>query len=183
MAKKTEIKEYLKKTGYTEEDMQRFFDECKEVNWFVQDCVKWGKNWSDLSISQISQLPTLKEKTLAVLEREKEEEKKVAEEAAKEKVDEPEDFETYAVRKIDAGESLSEGELIQLIDGYEVDSEEGESDRWDRPVKTIVYLKGRYFLIEWREGLTEMQENAYDNQPYEVEKIEETIVVPNWVRK
>ena len=33
------------------------------------------------------------------------------------------------------------------------------------------------FLIRWEQGLTEMQENMYYNQPYEVEEIVETKMV------
>lgn len=84
------------------------------------------------------------------------------------------------LEKILNGEELTEGELSDLVD-YEIDRQEGEYGRWHMHVKTIVELCGRYFAIEWAQGLTECQENEFYNQPYEVKKIEKMVKVTDWV--
>lgn len=87
------------------------------------------------------------------------------------------------LNKIDNGIELSEKELKMLVWEYEIDASYGENRRWSRSVTTIVQLGDRYFAIEWEEGLTEMQENEFYEQPYEVEKTEKTVVVTEWKAK
>ena len=64
MAYKKDIKPLLKELGYTWEQMQAFWDECIDINWKVGMIAKSGKNWNDLAICQIRELPILKETTL-----------------------------------------------------------------------------------------------------------------------
>ncbi len=79
------------------------------------------------------------------------------------------------IESIDSGRDLSEREIRSLIwEGYTVS--EGEDRRWSKTMETVVEYKGRYFLIEWEKGLTECQENYYE-QPYEVVKTEEKRIV------
>ncbi len=92
------------------------------------------------------------------------------------------DFEKECIKKIDSGEPLKEDELRDLAFYYEVDKTVGENRRWCREVRSIIELCNRYFCIVWDEGLTEMQENGFYNQPYEVEKhtYEKVITVTEW---
>lgn len=86
------------------------------------------------------------------------------------------------LEKILKGEELSEGELSDLVWDYEVESQDGEHGRWHEYVKTIVELDGKYFAIDWARGLTEMQEHEFNNQPYEVKKVEKMVKVTEWVK-
>lgn len=93
--------------------------------------------------------------------------------------------EEYVIQKIDSGEELTEHELEELSWRFnEVDTIYGENRRWLRSVRSIIEICGRYFAIDWEEGLTECQENEFYNQPFEVEKKEyqKTITVTEWCR-
>lgn len=83
-------------------------------------------------------------------------------------------------------EHLTETELETAVFYLPVVEENDiENYRWTKLVRTIVEVDDRYFAIEWQKGLTEMQDNFFDEQPYEVErKVEvETIEVISWNRK
>lgn len=82
----------------------------------------------------------------------------------------PESTEQSIVNKIDSGEQLSEDELEKLVSSSFVVEEDKDSDLgdWTQAVSTIIKVKDRYFEIDWDEGLTEYQENYFDEQPYEV---------------
>lgn len=177
----------LKKLGYTEADMQGFWDECKEVNHKIKLLSNAGLNWTDLTVHQIEQLPTLKETTLKQLKEKEEREK--AEAQAKMSAAEAEEyywnhFEEIMLAKIDKGEALTEDELRELVFEYEhkdiSDASEDSVLRWTRIKKTIIKLDNRYFRIIWQKALTEMQENVFDHQPVEVEEYEKVIVVKEW---
>lgn len=178
MAYKKDIKPFLKENGYTWEDMDRFWSECCEVNWKCKMISEAGKNWSDLTMYQIEQLPTLKETTLAQIKQKEEDEKKKAKEE-KRKQDEKkyyeEHFEEILVKKIDAGEPLTESELSDMRD-FSIERDYGENRRWQRSVYDICMMCDRYFALTWEEGLTESQENEFFEQPYEVYK-KTTIIV------
>lgn len=94
------------------------------------------------------------------------------------------EYEVELVKKIDDGENLERWDLIDLLD-YEIERDNGDNRRWSRTITSICELCGRYFCLEWEEGLTEMQENEFDNQPYEVDEhtYEKTITVTEWKRK
>ena len=189
MAYKKDIKPLLKELGYTWEQMQTFWDECIEINWKVGMIAKSGKNWNDLTISQIRTLPTLKETTLRQQkEKEEEETRKILAEQKK-KEDEKyywDHFDEIMVEKIEKGEKLTEEELKTLVfECNEVFKKKGENRRWSRRVESIIELCGRYFAVVWDEGLTEYQDNEFYDQPYEVEEktYEKTITVTEWVKK
>lgn len=184
---KAERTALLKKLGYTETDMQNFWDECKGINHKIKLLDNAGLNWTDLTVHQIEQLPTLKETTLKQLKEKEEHEK--AEAQAKMSAAEAEEyywehFEEVMLAKIDKGESLTEDELRELVFEYEhediSDASEDSVLRWTRIKKTIVKLDNRYFRIIWQKALTEMQENVFDNQPVEVEQYEKVVVVKAW---
>lgn len=85
----------------------------------------------------------------------------------------------------DSGYEFSESELSELAYENSISTEYGDKLRWVRPATTIIEFDGRYFQIDWYEGLTEMQPDEFYDQPFEVKKEshEETITVTvtNWV--
>ena len=188
MAYKKEINPWLKESGYTWKQMDDFWDECCEVNWKCDMIKKSGKSWNDMTMYQIKQLPTLKETTSEQLRKKEEEDNKLKEEEQKKK-----DYDKYyfanfdeiMVDKIDKGEELTEKELKMMVfECKEVSLDEGENRRWSRTNTSIIELCGRFFSINWEEGLTENQDNEFYWQPFEVrkEEYEKTIIVTNWVK-
>ena len=99
-----------------------------------------------------------------------------------ESIEQEDSFDDEVLRKIDAGEALTEKEIRTLVlCGYAVEEIEHSVGRWERQVSSIVEIKNRYFSIDWSEGLTEIQENSFDDfYPEEVESYEETVVVKKW---
>ena len=186
---KAERTALLKKLGYTEADMQKFWDECIPVNHKIRMLSNAGLNWTDLCIWQIEQLPTLKETTLKQLrdnamQRIAVMNDKIRELGQKEYY--AEHFDEIMVQKIDNGETLTEDELKALVWEYHnVARIEGENRRWSRTVRSVIKLCGRYFEIEWEQGLTENQEDQFFEQPYEVEQdtYKKVVEVHNWVKK
>lgn len=89
------------------------------------------------------------------------------------------------LKKLDSGKKLSKNEIRELVWEYEIETTYGENCRWTRSVNTIIKIKGRFFSIDWEEGLTEMQENEYWSQPIEVypRTYEKTITVTEWIPK
>lgn len=103
-------------------------------------------------------------------------------EETEESAEQEDSFDDEILRKIDAGEALTEKEIRTLVlCGYAVEEIEHSVGRWERQVSSIVEIKDRYFSIDWSEGLTEIQENSFnDFYPEEVESYEETVVVKKW---
>lgn len=59
----------------------------------------------------------------------------------------------------------------------------GELCRWDRPVTSICQIGDRYFQVCWSQGLTEYQEDYFDeSHPIEVvlHEYQKTITVKEW---
>ena len=168
MAKKKEIDEFLKESGYSRKDLEDFFNEAKEVNWIIQKFSEDGKKWSDLPIYHIEQLPGLKERTLENIkkhEEEKAKDKKEKEDAKKQKKYYEENFEKIMHEKILAKSELTEKELSRLVFEYEVESEQVDELRWTYLTETIVELCGERFKIKWQRAKTEMQEHVFMDQP------------------
>lgn len=103
-------------------------------------------------------------------------------EETEESAEQEDSFDDEVLRKIDVGEALTEKEIRTLVlCGYAVEEIEHSVGRWERQVSSIVEIKDRYFSINWSEGLTEIQENSFDDfYPEEVESYEETVVVKKW---
>jgi hypothetical protein len=99
-------------------------------------------------------------------------------------------FEEVMIEKIKNADELTERELSRLAYEYEIEREEGEDRRWSRTITSYVQLKDRFFIVNWEQGLTEMQDNEFYDQPYEVKKKtyekvipEHKVTVTEWVRK
>lgn len=106
-----------------------------------------------------------------------------------------EDKEKYMTvkEKILSNTKLNEYEVSVLIDKYygrkkeeypsnhfdgveSVSSIQGENRRWSRNNIEIFEVDGRYFGLDWEEGLTESQEDeVYEQVASEYEKIERII--------
>lgn len=93
-------------------------------------------------------------------------------------------FELYILNKIDKKEELSDAEISKALDLYTVSIQKGANLRWTQAIKSIIQLQDRYFCIEWQQGLTEYQDDSFNNQPYEVKKVEyeKVIKVCEWHR-
>lgn len=91
-----------------------------------------------------------------------------------------EHFDDIMYDKITEGIDLTEKELRELR--YSRYAEiEGDKSRWSVYTQTIVKLRDKYFSIDWSQGLTEIQEDEFDDQPYEVKKVEKMIPVTEWI--
>lgn len=168
--------------------LDSFWKENIETNSNIQMLSRCGRTWRDLNLSCIQGLPTLKERDLKRRQEQEEQDRLVREEKAKLEADKhyyEKNFEKIMLDKIDNKENLTESELKRLIYDYRVDTDYGDDFRWQKQVFTVVQLYNRTFMIEWMQGLTEYQDNSYDYQPYEVEKIsyEKTITVTEWETK
>lgn len=87
-------------------------------------------------------------------------------------------------KKIYNGEKLTEEELkMAVFECSEVTTEYGENRRWSRSASTIIKVKDKLFCIDWEQGLTECQDDCFEDQPYEVEEKTETITRTYYVRK
>lgn len=83
--------------------------------------------------------------------------------------------------KYDIGEKFTEEELSDLRwEFVEVDTQYGENHRWNRPATTIFKVEDRLFALDWWQGLTEMQENEFYDQPYEVKEVKKMIEVTEY---
>lgn len=181
-----ERKAILKELGVTAADMERFWNENMEINFKIRMLANNGHDWTDLTSWQMKELPNLKEKTLVQLaakelaEKEKEKAKK---EIADKKAYYEEHFEELMIEKIENHAKLTEEEISRLVFEYEISKTVGENRRWSHTNTSIVSLLNRYFSIVWEEGLTENQDNSYDEQPIEVKKheYEKTIIVTEWL--
>lgn len=87
------------------------------------------------------------------------------------------------------GEKLTKEDRANLVWG-DIDDEEyeyvgqidGSSGRWTQKMQTVFKYNGEYWAIDWRFGLTELQENEYPSDPYRVERKERVVTVVDWVR-
>ena len=182
-----EQKEWMKESGYSEAQLDSFWAENVGSNPIITNLDKSGMSWRDLNLYVVKKLPTQKQRDEELRREKLERERLQAEEAARKEAEERyyrEHFDEIMVKKIDNKEPLTEHELSSLVCEFAVDSEYGDNRRWTRTVTTIVGLCGRFFSIDWEEGLTECQENEFYNQPFEVRKetYEKTITVTEWVK-
>lgn len=87
-------------------------------------------------------------------------------------------------------EELTEYELRQIAyEDWEIEEPiefveeiEGDDHRWDREIKTIISVRGILYALDWRRALTEMQENGFYNQPYQVEKRTKIVEIAEYIK-
>lgn len=95
--------------------------------------------------------------------------------------------ESEFLHKVDNGVVFTKTELKDIVfEDTKVKHIENISRgnrRWTESISTIVKADDRYFSIDWERGLTELQENYFLEQPYEVIKTEKVITVTEWVKK
>ena len=73
---------------------------------------------------------------------------------------------------------------MMLSEWHPIDTIRGEDRRWSVWVDKIYEVAGRYFMVGFDMGLTELQENDYwDTDVQEVEKKIEVKVVETWIPK
>lgn len=181
---------WMKEAGYTIADMNHFWEENYGTNPIVTNLTDHGMSWRDLNLCVLQKLPTQKERDAEAAAK-KAEEQRAAEEAARKEKEAKEYYETHfeeiMLDKIIKGEKLTEKELRELVTEYDVTTEYGDDHRWTREAFTVVKLSDidhlcyRYFGIDWMKALTEMGEDEFYEQPYEVKQVERTIVVKEWV--
>ena len=84
------------------------------------------------------------------------------------------------------GRYFTEEQVKNLVWNNEVDRVEGENRRWSRTNTSVVKADdGKFYEIDWEEGLTEYQDDEYYAGWYnEVEQVtyEKTITVTEWQR-
>lgn len=73
-------------------------------------------------------------------------------------------------RKLRENRPLDGAEIRTLVEKFADETKRvyGENGRWTRSVTDIVEEGGRFYRIDWQNGLAELQENEYDNQPVRV---------------
>lgn len=180
-----EQKQWLKDNGYTVEQMDNFWRENVGTNPVITNLDKHGMTWRDMNFCILNQLPTQKARDIKAFQEKAEKERLEAEKKERDEAEKRyyrEHFDELMVKKIDNKEPLTEHELRNLVYEFDVDTEYGDNRRWSRTVTTIVELGGRFFSIDWEEGLTECQENEFYNQPIEVKKTtyEKIVTVTEW---
>lgn len=90
-------------------------------------------------------------------------------------------YDAEILQKIESNTRLTQRELSMIPWEHDVvDTIKGENRRWSRSVTTVFLLGDKTFALDWEQGLTEMQENEFHYQPYEVKKITKTITVIDW---
>ena len=184
MARKEDINKWLEKNGLTKKEVKQMWKECCKINVKCRLLDEAGKSWKDLPMSQIEKIPTYRENMLkSNTENTTESSSTETTNNAAAELEEMSESERL-FQKIKNKEYLSESEIRSLLWDYgcEVDEIEGGAHRWTQSVSTIIELCGQYVRIDWQRGLTEMQENIYDEQPYFVEKKKRVIqkVVVDW---
>ena len=85
--------------------------------------------------------------------------------------------------RYDSGVKFIEEELSDLRWEFtEVCVKYGENHRWNRPATTIFKVEDRLFALDWWQGLTEMQENEFYDQPYEVKEVKKMVEITKYER-
>ena len=103
------------------------------------------------------------------------------------------------VNKLYNGEALNVNELHFLATGFcfskmknmidkedmdaitFIDEQDGDSGRWTKHKTTIFKVHNDLWCVQWEEGLTELQEHEFYNQPYRVKCIEDVVIVKKYV--
>lgn len=164
-------------------DAEEMTDNLNVLQVYQDTLLTVSDGWKCLTSNQMEVVPVY----MGMLRKQREEEmKKNQQEKETQKVKES-SYEDYFLTMMDNSEAkFSEEEIKDLIYNEKlpvVDRIEGDDHRWQREMETIVKVKDRYFGIPWFRALTEMQEDDFYSQPYEVEPQEKVITVKVWNRK
>ena len=81
------------------------------------------------------------------------------------------EYQRKILNKIKHKEPLSKEELYDVIFQYGIYTKEGSNSRWYRYMSTISKLDDTYVVTNWNHGLTECQEDEYDEDPIIVTKV------------
>ena len=178
MAKDTEIRAILNELNLTEEDMDRLWQELIDFgyNKTVLALNRSGVSWKGLNAAVIKTIP-------GQLEKDKRAKEKAEQKAKAIDISNMEVVANSLEQKVLTGRHLTETEIKELVNEYEVETIDGDDNRWTRNVRTIVKVQDRFFAIDWQRGLTECQEDCYLDQPIEVRKhtYPQTIMVTEWL--
>lgn len=69
------------------------------------------------------------------------------------------------------------------FDGTVVETIQGDDRRWSRTNRTIIEKDGKFYALFWEEGLTENQDNEFEEQDAkEVRPIDTVVTKKTWVR-
>lgn len=69
------------------------------------------------------------------------------------------------------------------LDGTVVETIQGDDGRWSRTNRTIIEKDGKFYALFWEEGLTENQDNEFEEQDAkEVRSIDTVVTKKTWVR-
>lgn len=175
---KKRVNTVLKEIGYTREEMQCFWD---NLDFSMADNRLYKRlnlNWDMIDEEFLRALPTkydtdLDKKNRALLKEYEELDRKCILELERKRYND--NFYDIMLDRLNKGIELTEVELKRLVEYREVDRREGDRNRWSMEIFSIIELGSELFCIEWSEGLTELQENSYYNQPYRVERKEKEI--------
>ena len=75
---------------------------------------------------------------------------------------------------------FTEQEVEDLV--WDGEITEGEARRWSSTNTSVVTIDDKQYELYYEHGLTEMQENEYEEQEApEVKKVKETVVIEKWV--
>lgn len=194
MGRKTptkEQKQWIKDNGYTEKQIDAFWEDCRSTNSVINAISNNGGTWRDMSISVLKQLPTQKQRDVEHIKKKEQEEEKEKARLAKAEAEKKyyeNHFEDIVYSKIRNGELLTKDESERLVCGNSLaeiveENKDPDTNRWTQNVETIIKLRDKYFAFRWQFGLTEYQENLYDLKPVEVfpNTYEKTITVTEWL--
>mgnify|MGYP004710333521 CR=1 FL=1 len=194
MGRKTPTKEqrqWIKDNGYTEKQIDAFWEDCRSTNPVVNAFSNNGGTWRDMSISVLKDLPTQKQRDIEYIKKKEQEEEKEKARLAKAEAEKKyyeDHFEEIVYNKICNKESLTKEESERLVCGdsrAEIIEENKSPDlnRWTQDIKTIIKIFDKYFAFQWQLDLTQYQENLYDLCPVEVtpHTYKKTITVTQWI--
>lgn len=90
--------------------------------------------------------------------------------------------EQYFLNKIENGVEFTTEELEDIIDSFWEESRNyGQHHRWTIEVQVVFSIGDRLFALDYLEAKTEMGENEFYHQPYEV--VPKPIIITRYVKK
>ena len=71
--------------------------------------------------------------------------------------------EEYFLFLIENNIPFDKEDFCEMVDRFEIGHSMGEPRRWTRTIYSICKIQDKYYCINWEQGLTEYQENLYDD--------------------